>query len=98
MLSFIADTDSTSYFLDSGFNRIIINDVSQFKFFHPFNGNVKVIGGSNFSIQGTGITYIPINSGDLTVDYIKVPDTVFLPSSPFNLLPPQIFIPAFMNA
>ena len=91
-------TVSTSYVIDTGANSIILNYVRQFKFFHSCNSNVKGNGGSDISIRWTGITYIPIESDDVTVDRIKVPDTVFVPSSPFNLLPSQIFIPDLQNA
>ena len=43
MFSFIDDTDRTSYILDTGANRTILNDVRKFKVFHPCNGNVKGI-------------------------------------------------------
>ena len=69
--SFLFDTDSTSYVLDTGANRIILNDLRQFKVSHPCNVNVKIIGGSNVSIRGTSTTYIPIKSNYVTVDYIK---------------------------
>ena len=93
-----ADTGSTSYFLYTGANHIIHNDVRYFKVFHPCNGNIKVIRGSNVSTRGTCTTYIPINSDDGTVDHIKVTDTVFVTSSPFNPLPPLICIPEIQNA
>ena len=40
---------------------------------------------------------VPSNSINVTVGYIKVPDTVFLLSSPLILLTPQLFIPALIN-
>ena len=98
MFSFIDDTDRTSYILDTGSNRTILNDVRKFKVFHPCNGNIKGIRRSSVSIQGTDTTYIPIKSNYGTVDYIKFPDAVFVPLSPFKLLPPQLFIPALWNA
>ena len=45
--SFIADTNSNSYVLDTGANNIILNYSRQFKFFHHCNGNVKGFVGSN---------------------------------------------------
>ena len=56
------------------------------------------MGGSNVSIRVTGTTYISINSDDVTVGPIKFPDAVFVPLSPFNLLPPHLFITALWNA
>ena len=94
---FISDTDSTTYVINTGANHIILNDLRQFKVFHSCNGNVKGIGGSNNSTRVTGTTYIPIKSNNGTVDYIKVPDAVFVPSSTFNLQPPHLFIPALWN-
>ena len=41
---------------------------------------------------------ITIKSDYGTVDHIKIPDAVFVPSYPFNLLPPHIFIPDLQNA
>ena len=98
LFSFISDTNSTSYFLDPGSNHIIINDVRQFKVFQPCNSNAKDVVGSNVSIRGTDTTYIPIKYSYEKVDYIKVLDTVFVPLSPFKLLPPKLFIPELQNS
>ena len=97
MFIFIADTSSTSYVLDTGSNIRILKGIRQFKVFHPWNGNVEGIVGSNISIWGTGTTYILIKYDYETFEYMKVPDAVFIPLYPFNLLPPHIFIPAILN-
>ena len=94
----IADTGITSHVLNTGDNHIILNDVRQFKVSHTCNGNIKGVGRSNVSIWVTGTTYIPIKSDDRTADHIKVTDAVFSPLSPFNFLPPQLFIPALRNS
>ena len=96
--SFIADTNSTSYVLNTGSNIIILNDIRHFKVFHLFNGNIKVIGTYNDSIQVTGTTYIPTKSNYGKVDHIKVPVTVFVLSSPLNLLPSQLLTSALQNS
>ena len=58
LFRFISYTRSTSYILDTGVNPIVLNDVRKFKVFHPCKGNIKCIGGSNFSIRGTDTTEI----------------------------------------
>ena len=92
LLNFTAGTHSNSYVLDAGDDHIILNDIRQFQVFHLCNGNVKVLGVSNVSIQGTFTTYIIIKSYNRTVNHIKVSNAVFVPLSPFNFLPPRLFI------
>ena len=76
----------------------MLNYLRQFKVFHTFNGKIKGIRWSNFSLLGTDTTYIPIKTYYVTVSHIKVPDAVFVPLSLFKLLSPQLFIPALRNS
>jgi hypothetical protein len=87
---FVADTDSVAYVLDTGANRLIINNAKLFAKFTASNGRVKGIGGDPVQILGTGSVRIPLKSDDGKVDYVSFDDAVYVPTSPYNLLPPQI--------
>jgi hypothetical protein len=87
---FIADTDSVTYVLDTGANRLIINNAKLFAKFAASNGRVKGIGGDPVQILGTGSVRIPLKSGDGKVDHVSFDDAVYVPTSPYNLLPKQI--------
>jgi hypothetical protein len=87
---FVANTDSVAYVLDTGANRLIINNAKLFAKFTARNGRVKGIGGDPLQILGTGSVRIPLKSDDGKVDYVFFDDAVYVRTSPYNLLPPQI--------
>jgi hypothetical protein len=87
---FIADTDSVTYVLDTGANRLILNNAKLFIQFKANNGRVKGIGGDPVQILGTGSVWIPLKSNDGKVDYVYFDNAVYMPTPPYNLLPPQI--------
>ena len=89
---FIADTDSVSYVMDTGANRIIVNDVKHLKGLIPSNDKVKGIGGSCVRIAGSGKLSLPLKSDDGKTTIIRKLNAVYVPTSPFNLIPPQILI------
>jgi hypothetical protein len=89
---FIADTDSVPYVLDTGANRVILNDVKLLKEFQPCTGSVKGIGGDPVTLGGVGSLRLPLKSDDGKVNYVTVDDAVYVPTSPYNLVPPQILI------
>jgi hypothetical protein len=89
---FVADTDSIPYVIDTGANRVIINNAKLFHEFRPTNGKVKGIGGTPVSLNGIGTVKLPLRSDDGTVDQVILRNAVYVPSSPFNLIPPQLLI------
>jgi hypothetical protein len=84
---FVADTDSFPFIIDTGANRFIINDKSLFTTFIPRTGLVKGIGGSPVPLSGDGTIRLHLKSDQGLVDTITVRDAVYIPTSPFNLLP-----------
>ena len=89
---FVADTDSFPFVLDSGANRFIINDATLFSTFTQQSGRVKGIGGKTVPLLGVGKIHLPLKSDDGTIDTIVVSDAVYIPTSPYNLVPPQILL------
>jgi hypothetical protein len=73
---FIADTDSTPYIVDSGANRVILNDAKLFKSFKAQRGAVKGVGGNPVSIIGTGTLELSLQSDEGTVDTIEIDNAV----------------------
>ena len=89
---FVVDTDSIPFILDTGANRIIVNDAKLLSCLSPSTTKVKGIEGHCIRIQGHGKISIPLRSDANEVDIIKDLDAVLLPSSPYNIIPPQLFI------
>ena len=89
---FIADTDSVLFCIDTGANRVIVNDAKSIDNFKPSAGSVKGINGSPTALKGTGSTTLSLTDNDNIS--VKLPDidVVYVPSSPYNLLPPQLLI------
>ena len=47
---------------------------------------------------GFGTTMLSLKADDGTVDQFPIPDAVYVPSSPCNLLSPQLMFPHLRNA
>jgi hypothetical protein len=88
---FIADTDSVEYIIDTGANRIIINNRKLFVKSRTIASSVKGIGGNAVKATAVGDIHVPLKSNDGVVDYITV-KAVYVPSYPFNLIPHQVLI------
>jgi hypothetical protein len=80
------------YVLDTGANRFILNEAKLFKEFQLRTGSVKGIGGDPVTLVGVGSLCLPLKSDNGKVDYVDVYDAVYAPTSPYNLVPPQILI------
>ena len=91
-LSFIADTDSTEYILDTGANRFIINDARLFVKLTSRKSQVKGINGADTPALGHGIIDLPMISDSQQVSLLRGVPAVYVPSSPYNLLPPQLLV------
>jgi hypothetical protein len=86
---FIADTDSIGCILDTGANRVIVNNAKLFTSFKPEKGSVLGVGGP-VTVIGTGTAVLPLTSDSGTVDKIEFHDAVYVPTSPYCLFPSQL--------
>ena len=89
---FVVDTDSVSYIIDTGANRIIVNDAKLLKTLTPTSDKIRGIRGKCIRIAGTGTLDLPLKSNNGDVDKITDLPAVYVPSCPYNLLPPQLLI------
>ena len=86
------DTDSIPYLIDTGANRIIVNDLKLLTNFKAVRGGVKGVGGTAVSIYGIGALSMSLQADDGSVNKISIEGAVYVPSSPFNLIPPQLLV------
>ena len=93
---FVTDTDSCTYLLDSGANRFIVNDAKMLHHFTITKASVKGISGTSAAIQGIGKLQLSLKSDDNRKTIINV-NAVFVPSSPYNIIPPQLLILALKD-
>ena len=91
-VSFIADTDSVLYIIDTGANRIVVNDARLLTNLKISSSAIKGIGGKTINIAATGKLALPLRSDDGTLDLVSDLDAVLVPSCPYNLIPPQILV------
>ena len=89
---FISDTDSEMYVVDIAANRYIVNDAKMMTNIRMCKATIKGIGGEATVIKGIGTIIIKLESDDGRCDNITIHDAVYVPSSPYNLLPPQLLI------
>ena len=89
---FVADTNSVPYLIDATANLVIVNNIKLLSRFKAIRFGVKGFGGTSLSIHGIGSLSLPLQSDAGAVDSVCIHDAVYVPSSPFNLLPPQILI------
>ena len=89
---FVADTNSVPYLIDTADNRVIVNNIKLLYTFKAIHSGVKGVGGTSVSVHGIGSLSLPLQSDAGVVDSVCIHDAVYVPSSPFNLLPPQILI------
>lgn len=88
---FVADTDSFEVLVDTGANRFIVNNPRLLRNFKAERGaGIKGVGGSPVAILGSGTFTIKMKvTGTPKIVELDVP-AVYVPSSPFNLAPPQL--------
>jgi hypothetical protein len=89
---FVVDTDARQFMMDTGANRVIVNDPSMLKGFEPMQANIKGIGGKSNAIQGVGTYGLPLQFNCGTKYIVEFDDTeaVYVPTSPYNIVPPQM--------
>ena len=85
---FVVDTDSIPYIIDTGANRIIVNDARHLQNLVATSDKIKGIGGKCVRIAGVGTLSLPLRSDDGNTDIISGLNAVYVPSSPYNLIPP----------
>ena len=85
---FVVDTDSVPYVIDTGANRIIVNDAKYLHKLVPTSDKIKGIGGKCIRIAGTGILTLPLRSDNGNLDMVSNLQAVYVPSCPYNLIPP----------
>ena len=93
----VADTDSIDFVLDTGANRIIVNDMKLLTDFSLSKGTVKGINGDAVSTSGKGKLQMPLKSNEGYVDNLHV-EAIFVSTSPYNLLPPQLLLEELQKA
>lgn len=91
-VGFIADTDSTAYVIDTGANKIVVNDARLLTNLKITKAKIKGIGGKSIGISGIGQIKLSLRSNSGQVDTVKDLEAVFVPSCPYNLIPPHILI------
>ena len=89
---FITDTDSETYIIDLAANRFIVNDASLMTNLRLTKATIKGIGGVATTIKGIGSITIQLESDDGRPDSVTIHDAVYVPSSPYNLLPQHLLI------
>ena len=93
---FVTDTDSCTYLLDSGANRFIVNDAKMLHQFTTTKASVKGISGTSTAIQGIGKLQLLLKYDDNRNTTVNM-NAVFVPSSPYNIIPPQLLILALKD-
>ena len=89
---FISDTDSTSFVIDNGSNLFIVKDSKLLHNLQACSGGVKVVGVNHVSIIGKGSCWVNLQADNYLSDSIDMHDAVYVPTSPFNILPPQLLV------
>ena len=90
---FIADTDSITVVLDTGANRVIVNEKRLLTKFRHSREQVKGLQGKPIIAGGQGRLRLKIESTDGHVEEIDH-SAIFCPTSPYNLAPPQLLVRA----
>eukprot|EP00980_Cylindrotheca_fusiformis_P019866 scaffold6984_cov81-Cylindrotheca_fusiformis.AAC.1 len=88
---FVVDTDSQEFLIDSGANAVIVNKAKLLTDFKPTSGGVNGIGGTPVDLNGTGFCTVPLHFDDGSSYTVQMP-AVYVPSSPYNIVPPQLLI------
>ena len=96
-ICFVADTDSVNFVINLAANRVILNDSSLMTDLKIISATIKGIGRKGAPITGIGKFQLPLKSEDGSFTTISNLDAVFVPSSPYNCIPPQILISAMQS-
>ena len=95
--SFIADTDSQQFFIDSGSNRIIVNDDLPLNHLCVTADKIKDIDRSPVRVTGGGKLNLTLKLDGGQVSQIRNLHAVLVPSTPYNLILPQLLVAQMKN-
>ena len=89
---FLADTDSSKFLVNTGANRVIVNDAKLLNRFQSLQENIQGIGGKSTMMCGTGQCRVPIcfDCGSECVVIFELGKAIYVPSLPYNIIPPQM--------
>ena len=90
--SFIDDTNSVKICMDTGANRVIFNDKTLLTDFIATDGKVKGVGSNPKTVVGTGTFNLSLQSNDVIHDKFSAKKAIYVPSSPYSLIPPQLLL------
>ena len=76
------------YVIDIAANRYIINDSKMMTNIQMCKASIKGIGGEATVIKGVGNIAIGLETDDGRCDNIVIHDAVYVPTYPYNLIPP----------
>ena len=89
---FVADTDSVKFIIDTGANRIIVNDAKLAYGYKVTDAHLKGINGKPTVASGLGFINLLLKSNDGRATILKRLPVVHVPGCPYNLLPPQLLV------
>ena len=71
---------------------VIVNDARHLHNLVPASDKIKGIGGKCVRIAGIRNLILPLKSDNGTLDVVSNLHTLCVPSSPYNIIPPQVLI------
>jgi len=90
---FVVDTDITDFCIDTGVNRPIVNNPRPLNNFKAVSSaGIKGVGGMPVQIAGVGCLNLPLVSDDGNTSNIIMQNAVYVPTSLYNLIPPQLLL------
>ena len=89
----VDDSDSQLYINDTDAKRVIVNYPKLSSSLMASIGSLNGIGGNPVQIRGRGKLHISLLSDSGKDSYVtEMDNVVYVPSSPFNIIPPQTLI------
>jgi len=89
---FVADTDSTISCIDTGASHFITNNLKSMNDVHLSDKNIRGVGGKEALVKATGTKIYKLKSDSGIIDTIRVRGVCYVPTSPYDLVPPQVLI------
>ena len=92
--SFHADAHQITLLADLGANAVIVNSREFLETYFPAEQTVRGVDGDKTQARGYGLITFTFEAEDGTRVRVPFPKAVYVPSSPHNLMPPQIWCAA----